>query len=123
MSIIIKYTLLISGYISLALGIIGIFIPILPTTPFLLLAGVCFAHSAPKMYDRLINTRYIGKIIKDYREGKGMPASAVAVSITFLWIMILLSVFFATDTLWVKLLLISIAIAVSIHIYMLRNKN
>jgi hypothetical protein len=82
---------------------------------------MCFAHSAPQLYDKMINTRYIGKIIRDYREGRGMPLSAVIISISFLWIMILLSIFLAVKVLWLKLVLLGIAIAVSAHILKIKK--
>lgn len=119
----IKYILILSGFLSLAVGIIGVFLPILPTTPFILLSAVCFAHSSPQIYEKLINTKFIGKIIRDYKEGRGMATSAVAISISFLWVMMGISILFATKTLWLKLLLVGIGIGVSVHIFSLKNKK
>jgi hypothetical protein len=118
-----RYIVIISGFLSLIIGVIGIFVPVLPTTPFILLAAMSFAHSSPKLYNWMIKKRYFGKIIQDYRDGKGLPASVVYFSISFLWVMILISVFFATEALWLKLLLIAIAIGVSVHILSLKHKK
>ena len=118
-----KYILIICGFISLFLGIIGIFLPLLPTTPFVLLAAICFAHSSPKIYNKMINVKFIGKVIQDYREGKGMRKSAVSISISFLWIMLLISYFLSLKILWVKYLLLVVGVGVTLHILQLRKKQ
>jgi len=116
-----KILLIIAGSLSVALGVIGIFLPILPTTPFLLLAAACYAKSSEKMYNRLLNNKYLGKYIRNYREQKGIPKKTKIIAISFLWISILLSAFTATELLWLRLLLITIAIAVTAHILKLKT--
>lgn len=111
-----------AGTICLILGIIGIVLPILPTTPFLLLAAACYARSSERFYNWLLNNRILGSYIRNYREGKGMPIKIKIFTITLLWITILISVFFI-QILWVRILLIIIACAVSIHIILIRPKN
>ena len=64
------------GSIFVAIGTIGIFVPGLPTTVFMLLAGACYVRSSDKLYNWLIKNKTFGKYIKDYREGKGMPKRA-----------------------------------------------
>ncbi|TFG13423.1 MAG: DUF454 domain-containing protein [Promethearchaeota archaeon] len=110
------------GYISLALGIIGLFFPILPTTPFLLLATACFARNSEKAYTWLINNRLFGKIIRDYRAGKGLPIKVKIYTLSFLWITIFISVFFIS-ILWVQILLLVIASLVSIHVILIKPKK
>ena len=61
------------GIISLILGSIGIVLPVLPTTPFLLLSAACFAKSSKRFYNWLMNNRILGTFIKNYKEGLGMP--------------------------------------------------
>ena len=111
-----KWILIISGTIFLSLGVIGIIIPILPTTPFLLLAAACYARSSKRFYDRLINNKWFGLYIKNYREGKGIPFKVKMLIISILWITILFSIFFIIDIFWVKILLAAIALGVTIHI-------
>jgi len=65
--------LIIAGTISTAIGIIGIFVPILPTTPFLLLAAACYLRSSPRFYHWLVNNRFFGIYIRNYLQGRGMP--------------------------------------------------
>ena len=110
------------GYISITLGIVGLIFPILPTTPFLLLAAASFAKNSEKAYNWLINNRIFGKFIRDHREGKGIPVKVKIYTLFFLWLSIILSILF-TSILWVQILLIIIASAVSIHVIMIKPKS
>ncbi len=116
-----KWILIIAGIFFLVLGIIGIFLPILPTTPFLLLATACFARSSKRFYNWLINNKWIGAYIKNYREGKGVPLKIKIFTISLLWFTILFPVFLIIYNLWVKTVLIIIAIGVTIHILTIKT--
>jgi uncharacterized membrane protein YbaN (DUF454 family) len=116
-----KWILITTGTIFVGLRILGIFIPILPTTPFLLLAAACYARSSKKFYDWLINNKLIGTYIKNYREGKGFPLKVKVFTISLLWITILFSVFFILHISWIKIILIIIAIGVTIHILTIKT--
>jgi uncharacterized membrane protein YbaN (DUF454 family) len=116
-----KWILITMGTIFVGIGIIGIFIPILPTTPFLLLAAACYARSSTRFYDWLINNKLIGTYIKNYREGKGLPLKVKVFTILLLWITILFSEFFILLISWVKIILIIIAIGVTIHILKIKT--
>ena len=116
-----KWILITTGTIFVGIGIIGIFIPILPTTPFLLLAAACYARSSKRFYDWLINNKLIGIYIKNYREGKGVPLKVKVFTIFLLWITILFSVFFILLITWIKIILIIIAIGVTIHILTIKT--
>lgn len=113
--------LLVAGTISLVLGAIGIVIPVLPTTPFLLLAAACYYKSSPRMHNWLLNNKYFGEYIRNYREGKGIPLKTKIFALTMLWLTICLSAFLILNILWVQIILIAVAIAVSIHILRLPN--
>jgi hypothetical protein len=117
----IRIILIIAGTFSVAIGIIGIFLPLLPTTPFLLLAAALYAKSSLRFYNWLLNNRLFGKYIKNYIEGKGIPLKAKILSISLLWITILYSAFNIINILFVRVILISIAIAVSIHVISIRT--
>jgi len=112
----------IAGTIFLALGIIGIVFPILPTTPFLLLSAACYVRSSEKAYNWLIHNKLFGKIIRDYREGRGLPIKIKVITIILLWITIFISILFIT-IFWVQILLIIIASLVSIHIVLIKPKS
>lgn len=118
-----KYLLIFTGTLFIGLGIIGIFIPLLPTTPFILLAAACYAKSSEKFYNKLINSKLLGKHLKNYREGKGIPIKIKVYAIFLLWAAILTSLFLFTKLLLVKILLIVIAIAVTIHISLILPKK
>ena len=100
----------------MGLGIIGIFMPVLPTTPFLLLAAACYARSSKKFYNWLLTNKWFGNYIRNYLQGKGIPIQVKILAITLLWLTIVLSVIFAVHSLFIRLLLILIAIGVTLHI-------
>jgi len=117
----VRVALIVVGTISTALGILGIFVPILPTTPFLLLAAACYSRSSQRFYDWLLNNKYFGNYIRNYLEKKGIPLKVKVLTLAVLWATIGCSVAFAVEILFVRVLLIVIAIGVSIHVFSLRT--
>lgn len=113
--------LVIIGTASLAVGIVGVFVPILPTTPFLLLSAACYIRSSKMFYNWLISNRLFGDYIRNYLERRGVPLRLKVFILALLWITIGCSAAFATDTLWVRIVLALIAIAVTAHILSLRT--
>jgi len=113
--------LIVIGTSSLAVGIVGIFMPILPTTPFLLLAAACYVRSSKRFYNWLIGNRFFGEYVRNYLERKGVPLRVKVSSLALLWITIGCSAAFATDTLWVRIILVVIATGVTAHILSLRT--
>jgi len=112
----VKILLIATGTFLIGVSIVGIFIPVLPTTPFLLLAAALYARSSKRFYNWLINNRILGRYIKNYREGKGIPLKVKIIAISILWITIGYSAIFAIEILWVRILLVIIAIGVTVHI-------
>ena len=106
----------IAGTVSLAIGTIGIVLPILPTTPLLLLALACYCRSSKRMTKWVLTNKYFGSYIRRYKEGKGIPIKTKIAAIATLWITISYSALFIIDIWIVQLILFVIAIAVSIHI-------
>lgn len=82
------------GTLSVVLGVIGIFLPIIPTTPFVLLAGACYMRSSEKHHKRLMENPWLGPYLKDYYEDKGIPLHAKLLSITLLWLSMTASMVF-----------------------------
>jgi len=109
------------GIFFIGLATFGIFIPVLPTTPFLLLSATLFARSSDRFYGWLIGNRFFGKYIKDYREGRGVPIKVKMGAIVILWVTISLSIIFGLQILWARMLLIAVAVGVTIHIAMIKN--
>lgn len=108
------YTIL--GSISLALGIIGIFLPVLPTTPFLLLTATLYFRSSPKLYAWLIHHKKLGPYIQSFRENKALTLKTKMISIGLTWLTILYCVLFILSGPWLKTLLLLIASGVTIYI-------
>jgi uncharacterized membrane protein YbaN (DUF454 family) len=113
--------LVVSGTFFLLIGLIGIIIPILPTTPFLLLSAACYARGSKKFYNWLINNKWLGGYIKNYHQGKGIPVNVKILTLTFLWITILFSTFIIVTNYLIQIILIIIAIAVTIHILTIKT--
>lgn len=111
-----KIIFTIFGTISLILGIIGIFLPILPTTPFLLLTAALYFRSSPHLYDWLLKHPTLGPYIKNFREHKAIPLRVKIISVSLVWITLLYCALFVADVWWLKLLFVALAIAISIHI-------
>lgn len=117
-----RYFYLISGFLLVAIGVIGIFLPVLPTTIFLILASACFVKSSPKANEWLRNHKVLGMYVKNYQDKSGLTLRAKIINIIFLWIMILLSAFYLTNEFYIKIILIAIAIGVTIHLLMIKTK-
>lgn len=117
----VKGLLIAGGSLSVALGVIGIFFPVLPTTPFLLLAAFCYARSSERFYHWLLNNRWFGAYIRNYREGRGIPLTEKILAISSLWLTIGFSVLFVVQVMWVKLLLLAIAVGVTIHLVRIKT--
>jgi uncharacterized membrane protein YbaN (DUF454 family) len=113
---ILRALLIVAGTISLIFAAIGVVIPLIPTTPLLLLAVACYCRSSERLYTWLINNRWFGEYIRNYREGKGIPLKTKVLAVTVLWATISVSVVFLAPILLVQVLLLAIAIAVSAHI-------
>jgi hypothetical protein len=112
---------LVAGSLSLGLGILGIPLPLLPTTPFLLLSAWLFARSSERFYRWLLTHRYFGEIIRNYREQGGIRRGVKTGAIALLWVTITLSALLVVGLWWVRGLLLLIAIGVTWHIASLKT--
>lgn len=108
--------LIILGTLCVALGVLGIFLPLLPTTPFLLLAAACYARSSARFYHWLVTNRWCGQYIRNYREGRGIPLKQKAVTILLLWLTIGSTAWLAISQWWVRWILLGVAVGVTIHL-------
>lgn len=117
-----KIVLIIVGFMCLGLGAVGVFVPILPTTPFVLVAAACFAGSSEKIYKKLLGMKYFGAYIQNYRNKTGVERKIKIQSLIFLWLMLIISaVIFRKPTVWI--ILSSVGILVSAHIILIRSKS
>lgn len=118
-----RLVFLVVGALSLATGVIGMFVPLLPTTCFLLLAVWCFARSSPRLHSWMLTNRWFGDYLRDYREGRGIPRALKVGSLSVMWLTIGFSVAFAISAIWVRLVLLGIAVGVTIHVAGLRDSR
>lgn len=111
------------GVLATVLGILGIFLPLLPTVPLLLLAAACFARSSPRCYTWLLDHPRLGPMVSDYLDGNGIPLRAKVWAILLLWTSISLSTLLLVPILPVKLTLFAVAIGVTIYLLRLPTRN
>ena len=116
-----RYVLIACGFLLLALGAVGIVIPVLPTTPFVLLAAGCFSASSPKAYRFLTRNRFFGPYIEHYKAGGGISKAAKARGIIVLWVLLTVSAVLA-DKLWLYLLLSAVGIGVTLHLLTIKTR-
>ena len=107
----------------MGLGIIGIIVPILPTTPFLLLAAACYMRSSERFYQWLTRNRIFGAYVRNYIEGRGMRIRMKILTIFLLWLAIGLTVAFEVQSIVIRIVLICIAIGVTVHIVLIRRRR
>jgi uncharacterized membrane protein YbaN (DUF454 family) len=118
-----KHLYNILGMVAVSVGAIGIVIPVLPTTPFILLAAGCFAKGSPRLHTWLSETKYFGSFIRNYRDKTGVPVKDKAVALMFLWTVLTISVVVMSKVFWMDLLLVAVGIAVTVHILMLKTRK
>ncbi|NQT05004.1 MAG: YbaN family protein [Dehalococcoidia bacterium] len=116
-----KGLLIFAGTTFTAIGIIGIFVPILPTTPFLLLAAACYLRSSRRLYNWLLNNRFFGAYVRNYLDGRGMPRKIKIATILLLWITIACSIIFAVQALVIRVILLVVAVGVTVHIMLIKT--
>lgn len=117
-----KIALIIIGTISLVLGAIGIILPVLPTTPFLLLSLACYMKSSKKFYDFVRYNKYLGPYVEDYASGQGIPVKAKIKAIIMIVITIGFSSIFIIEKLAIRIMLVSIGSIVSVYIWTRKTK-
>lgn len=122
-SLLLRSLLFAVGVLATVLGVLGIFLPLLPTVPLLLLAAACFARSSPRCYAWLLDHPRLGPLVSDYLDGNGMPLRAKVWAILLLWTSISLSTLLLAPILPVKLTLFAVAIGVTIYLLRLPTRN
>jgi uncharacterized membrane protein YbaN (DUF454 family) len=109
------------GSFFLVIGIIGIFIPVLPTTPFLLLSSFFYVRSSKRLYNWLLANKILSAYIGDYIGGRGIPLKVKLYTITLLWTVIVVTVVFAVEELIFRTILVLVAVGVSVHIALIKG--
>jgi len=118
-----RVALIVAGFAFVFLGVLGAFLPLLPTTIFLILASACFVRSSPRANEWLRNNRLLGAYLRNYQDRSGMTVLSKAMHITALWIGIGTSALFFTENLWIRLVLAAIAVGVTIHLLVIKTSS
>lgn len=111
-----KYLLIFLGTVTLLLGIIGIFVPLLPTTPFLLLSAALYFRSSRRLYDWLLSHPHLGSYIRNFRENKAIPLRVKIISVSMVWGTLLYCAFGIAEVWWQRILFLLLATGITIHI-------
>ncbi len=118
-----KIVLIFFGTVFVALGVIGMFLPLVPTTVFLLLAAFCYSRSSEKFHTWLITNRWCGQYIKNYTDGVGMTVRDKVTTISLLWLTLMVSMWIVSERLWLVALLAAIGTGVTIHLLWLKARR
>jgi uncharacterized protein len=113
---VLRLSLITVGLVCTGLAILGIFLPLLPTVPLLLLAAACFARSSERIHSWLLQHPRLGPMIRGYLDGQGIPLKSKIYAIALLWLTIPVSVLFLTTLYWVKVTLLAIGCGVTIYL-------
>ncbi|MBM95221.1 MAG: hypothetical protein CMI09_05170 [Oceanospirillaceae bacterium] len=119
----IRASLLGGGWLCVGLGVAGIFLPLLPTTPFLLLSAACFARSSDRFHAWLVEHPRLGPYIQGYLDGSGLPFKAKIYTLVLMWSSLLLTAFVLVDSPYPKVILPLIGVGVSIYIWRLPTRE
>ncbi len=109
------------GTLCVGLGTLGILLPLLPTTPFLLLAAWCYARSSRRFYRWLLTNSWFGGYIRNYRAGRGIPLKQKVLTLLLLWLTIGYSAWRSVDLWWGRGVLLGIACGVTLHLMRIRT--
>ena len=108
-----KALLIVCGTLCVGLGILGIFLPLMPTTVFLLLAAACYARSSERFHRRLVEHPWLGAYI---RQSRGMTSRQKGISVTVLWVTLIVTMIVTAHAWWLRLLLVAVGVGVTAHV-------
>ena len=121
LSHIFRFGYLSMGIILVGIGVLGIFLPLLPTAIFLILSSACFMKSSPRANQWLKNNKWLGGYVRNYQDKTGLTIKSKITTISILWISILFSAFLFTEDLYIRIILLLIAVGVTIHLLTIKT--
>lgn len=116
MKLVFKVIFIIIGTLSIALGMIGIVVPLLPTTPLILLGAFCYVKSSDKLYQLLIRNKWLGRYIQDFREKNGITKKNKIISLIMMWLSICATIIILDVGFLIGAILVIVAVSVSAYI-------
>ena len=111
-----RWILICCGWLSIVAGVVGIFLPLLPTVPFLLLAAACFARSSARFHGWLVEHNYLGPLISDYLNGGGIPLRIKIIATGMVWISFSASAFLFVPVVWMQIVLMAVPAGVTLYL-------
>ena len=115
-----RAVLVVAGSLCLGLAVLGLFLPLLPTTPFLLLASACYVRSSERLHGWLMGNRLLGGYIRNFKERRGIPLRAKVTTVALIWLPLAYSVY-RLDTLWLEVLLVLMGLTWSVIIFRMKT--
>ncbi|HNW73732.1 MAG TPA: YbaN family protein [Bacteroidales bacterium] len=119
----IRVICLCAGWLFTVLAFLGVFLPLLPTTPFLLGAAACFYRSSDRFYHWIMDNKYFGHYLRNYKAGRGIPLRIKILALAFTWSSTLFSAIFIVPWLWLKIFLIAISVSITIHLSVIKTSR
>ena len=116
-----KAILIFTGTVCVGLGVLGMFLPLMPTTVFLLMAAYCYSRSSDRFHNWLLSNRWCGSYIKNYRSKQGITLRQKATTLITLWASISLSIWLVGGGFWTTLVLAAVAVGVTVHILWIKT--
>jgi len=120
---VVRGLLMACGVLALAVGVIGIFLPVLPTTPFLIVAAACFARASPRLYRRLADSKTFGPGIREWRRHRSIPWRAKLLAILLMSVSIATTATLFVRPWWGKAALVAVGLAVAIWLYRIPSRD
>ena len=120
-----RWLLIVAGILSLAIGVVGLLIPVFPTSPFVLVAAACFVRSSDRLHRWLLENRLFGEIVRRYQAGEGLPLATKVGALALLWAMLGTSaLLLVPDRLWwAKVAALAVGLGMTIHVLLIRTRR
>ncbi|WP_224982853.1 YbaN family protein [Geomonas agri] len=116
-----RYLLIATGLLSLLAGVVGLFLPLIPTVPFLLVAVICFSRSSERFHTWLVEHRHFGPVLKEYLAHGSVPLRAKCLALAAIWVSFPVTALVVVEALWLRVLLFSVAACATLYLLALRT--
>lgn len=116
-----RYLLIAVGWLSITAGLVGLFLPLVPSVPFLLLALFCFSRSSHRFHTWLVEHKHLGPMLKDYLRHGAVPLRAKVLAIAMIWVSFPVTSFLFVEQVWLRIVLLSLAACVTLYLLVIPN--
>ena len=119
----VRFAFNVAGALALGLGLVGIFLPLLPTTPFVLLAAACFARGSERFHQWLLANRTFGPMVFEWERHRSLPYRTKVTAIVLMSLTMAISIVFFVELLWLKIALALFGIALAVWMYRIPSRD